>query len=292
MNVSVGVCAYNEEKNIGNLLEKLLNIKSKNFNIYEIIVVSDGSTDKTNEIIKEYQKKSKKIKAIIRRDRTGKVNAINQILNKARSDIIILESADNLPKDDAYERLLEPFKDENIGITCSRIAPLNKENGFMTFLGNFMYKLHHEISLKYPKYGELIAFRKVIKKIPNTAVDEECIAMLIKNQGYKGLYCANSLVYNKTPTNIRDFLKQRRRIFAGHLELRRKYKFWVPTTSNSTIFFQILKDKDYLIKHFFWIIMAISLELYGRILGAMDLYLIRRHHYMWDIAYSTKNPKD
>ncbi len=170
--------------------------------------------------------------------------------------------------------------------------PSNKGKDFMTFLGKFMYKLHHEIALKQPKYGEMIAFRNIIKKIPNSAVDEECIAMIISKKGYKRVYCPDAIVYNKTPTNIRDFLKQRRRIYAGHLELKTKYKFHVPTVSNSTIFFQILKDKSYLIKHFLWIKLAILLELYGRLLGIIDLFIRKKHHYKWDIAYSTKNPKN
>ncbi len=64
MNISIGICAYNEEKNIGNLLKRLISIKPKKANIKEIIIVSDGSIDKTNEIIKNFQKRSKKIKAI------------------------------------------------------------------------------------------------------------------------------------------------------------------------------------------------------------------------------------
>jgi len=292
INVSVGVCAYNEEKNIGNLLDRLLGIKSRKVNIKEIILVSDGSTDRTNEIISNFQRKSKKVKSIIRKKRYGKVNAINQILKKAKSQIIILESADNFPKNGAFDKLVEPFKDKNAGITSGHIVPINKGNNFMTFLGKFMYKLHHEIALENPKYGEMIAFRKVIKKIPNSAVDEESIAMIITNKGYRGIYCPDAIVYNKTPTNIRDFIKQRRRIYAGHLELKTKYKFHVPTVSNSTIFFQILKDKPYLIKHFLKIKLAILLELYARFLGIIDLFIRKKHHYRWDIAYSTKNPRN
>jgi poly-beta-1,6-N-acetyl-D-glucosamine synthase len=291
MNISVGVCAYNEEKNLGILLNKLLTDISKEIPIKEIIVVSDGSSDKTNIIIKSFQGRSKKIKAIIRKNRYGKVNAINEIIKKANSDIIIMESADNIPKDGAYKRLIEPFKDESIGIIGGRIVPINKGNGFMTFLGTFMYKLHHEIAVEDPKYGELIAFRNVINKVPLSAVDEECIAMLVCNKGYRGVYCPEAIVYNKTPTNIGDFVKQRRRIYAGHLELKMKYKFHVPTVSNSTIFLQIFQDKPYLKKNIGWIIPAVMLELYSRFLGAVDLLIFKKHHYKWDMACSTKNPQ-
>ena len=53
MDVSVGIMAFNEEKNMGRLLKALLSQELKKVRIEEIIVVSDGSTDKTNEIVKE-----------------------------------------------------------------------------------------------------------------------------------------------------------------------------------------------------------------------------------------------
>ncbi len=55
MDISVGVIAYNEENNIANLLDSLLKQSAR---IKEIVVVSSGSTDKTNEIVKEFIAKS------------------------------------------------------------------------------------------------------------------------------------------------------------------------------------------------------------------------------------------
>jgi len=57
LNVDVCICAYNEEANISNLLTALLNQKTKLIEISNIVVVSSGSTDKTNDITKEFIKK-------------------------------------------------------------------------------------------------------------------------------------------------------------------------------------------------------------------------------------------
>jgi biofilm PGA synthesis N-glycosyltransferase PgaC len=54
--VSIGICVYNEEKNIGRLLDKLLTQKTDLSDISEIYVVSSGSKDRTNEIVRTFAK--------------------------------------------------------------------------------------------------------------------------------------------------------------------------------------------------------------------------------------------
>jgi len=69
--VSIGICAYNEEKNIGRLLDRLLKEK-KLYTLKEIIVVASGCTDGTEGIVKQYTSKCEKINLIVERGRKGK----------------------------------------------------------------------------------------------------------------------------------------------------------------------------------------------------------------------------
>lgn len=282
MNISIGICAYNEEKNIRNLLNILI---KQNLPIKEIIVVSDASNDKTEQIVKTI--KDKRIKLIIQKKRKGKAAAINRFLKIATSPILILESGDNLPKEDTIENLVNHFSDPDVGIVGSHVCPENTKSNFEGFMGNFIYELHHHIAMQKPKFGELIAFRNVIKKIPNTAVDEESIAMLIQKQGYKLEYCPNAIVYNKMPTTIKDILKQRRRIYAGHLDLKKEHNYSASTLNNFKILWIVLKkiNKD----NFRYIFKSVFLEAIGRFLGIYDLYIKKNCHYIWDIAETTKD---
>src|SRR3989304_4637276 len=93
LSVSVGICAYNEEKNICNILASLLGQRCAHVHIEEIIVVSDGSTDQTNEIVRNFSDHDK-IKPIIFKERRGKFAAINEFLKNAKSSILVLSSAD------------------------------------------------------------------------------------------------------------------------------------------------------------------------------------------------------
>lgn len=287
MDVSVGIMAFNEEKNIGRLLKAILSQKLNQIKITKIVIVSDGSTDKTDKIVKKFAKKNKIVKLITRNKRKGKALAINQFIKVARSEILALESADTLPNKDCIEKLCLPLFKKNVGICASHPIPINKKDSLMGFTVNLLWSLHHRISLKSPKFGELIAFKNIINKIPDTAVDEEYIAMLIQKKGFLAKYVPNAIVFNKGPTTARDFLRQRRRIYCGHLELKKKSHYEVPTINNFNIFKTLITNLDIKSKHLIWTFGAVILEAYARLLGTTDFYT-KKKHFVWEISKSTK----
>lgn len=287
MDISVGVMAFNEEKNIGRLLKAILSQKINQIKITEIIVVSDGSTDKTDEIVRRFMKKSKIVKLITRNKRKGKALAINRFIKTAKSEILVLESADTLPKRNCIEKLCLLLLNKNIGICASHPIPINKKDSFMGFTINILWSLHHRISLKNPKFGELIAFKKVINEIPTTAVDEEYIAMLIQKKGLLAKYVPDAIVFNKGPTTAKDFLRQRRRIYCGHLELKKKKNYNVPTINNFNIFKTLIANLNIKPKYLIWTFGAVMLEAYARLLAMID-FCTRKEHTIWKIAETTK----
>ncbi|MGB9748591.1 MAG: glycosyltransferase [Candidatus Woesearchaeota archaeon] len=285
--VSIGIPAYNEEKNILNILNALLKQKLKNVFIKEIIVVSDGSTDSTCDLVKEFIKKHKtrKIKLIHYKERKGKWFAINVFLKNSRFKHLVLSSADVIPKENMIEELCKPLFNKEIGIVASHPIPTNKSNTYLGFAVNFLWKLHHEISKINPKFGETIAFKKLFNKINKIEVDEEFIAYLIQLKGLKGFYAENAIVYNHGPERISDYLNQRRRIFCGHLKLMKKYKYKVPTLNNVRLIKIVLRKIN--LKNFNKIIFTILIEALSRFLGGID-YIINKEHYKWEIAKTTK----
>ncbi len=151
--VSLGIMAYNEEENIGKLLEKLLLQKTNIANIIEIVIVASGCTDRTEDIVKEWNKKDERIKLTHQEKREGKASAINLFLKNAKGEIIILESADTIPADDAVEELTLKFTDEKVGAAGSYVIPTRVKENFLGFYINTFWMLHHKISLKHPNVG-------------------------------------------------------------------------------------------------------------------------------------------
>lgn len=286
MDVSIGVMAYNEEKNIALLLQRLLGQKTKKVTIKEIVVVS-CSDDNTNSIVKNFEKKNSVVRLLVEAQREGKSAAINKFLKEANSDVIVLESADTLPEKNAVEQLCNPLRAERIGVVGAKVIPLAGNNDFFNYVSTLLWGLHHELALHKPKFGEMVAFRHPKEELSNTAVDEEEIASMMELQGLRIVYEPGAVVYNKGPENVKDFIIQRRRIYCGHLALKKK-GYIVSTLNSLKVLKAALKIYPFLKKPLYFLGASI-LEMTGRTLGLID-YLRKKDHLVWKTAKTTKNP--
>lgn len=313
MLVSVGVMAYNEEANIGALLDSLLEQTQEKIKIEEIFVVASGCTDRTVPIVCSYLDKDERIKLIEQIQRQGKASAINLFLEQAKGDVLILESADTLPLPDTCEKLVAPFFKPEIGMSGAHPIPLNNPHNFVGYAAHFLWRLHHKLAQHQPKLGEMVAFRNVVPQIPaDTAVDEASIEAIITQQGMELTYAGNALVLNKGPDTLNDFLKQRRRIANGHLHLQHHQGYATSTLGTNlirTVLWEELSHKLCRMKMLFvrkrygwlnccitgyakrgmWALGVICLEVWARLLGSYDFYFAKRNPVKWDIASTTKN---
>ena len=132
--ISFLMAAHNEEKIIAKALENLISLPYKN---YEIIIGLDGCTDKTEEIVNSFEKKSKKIRHYNLNMREGKPAVINKIIKKAKGEIIIIHDSDWIFKvkdRDSLKQLLEIFNDSKVGCIADSFSvqyPARKEAGIL-----------------------------------------------------------------------------------------------------------------------------------------------------------------
>jgi poly-beta-1,6-N-acetyl-D-glucosamine synthase len=287
--VTIGIAAYNEEQNIQKLLQSIFSQRRSSFLISEILVVSSGSTDKTNTIVKKLAKKYHKIKLFKQTKRLGKASAVNIIISQAKEDIIILCSADILLANETLEKLVQPFKIKNVGIVGSHPIPLNNPKTFFGYAAHMLWSLHHFISLESPKMGECIAFRKVFRQIPVlSAVDEVNIESLIKGQGYKALYAPKAIIYNMGAESLSEFIARRRHIYAGHLVTLYEYGYRVSTISSPRILFLLIKHFTFSWRYLCFTPIIVILEAYGRWLGYLDYKFGFKTHTIWQRTETTK----
>lgn len=282
--------AYNEGQNIAKLLLALEEQQLKNVCIDDITVVASGCTDDTCDIVRKFAEKNPKIILIEQKNREGKSAAINLWIKNSASKILVLESADTLPENSTIEKLVTPFENSSIGMTGSHPVPINDPRSFSGFAAHLLWGLHHLIALKKPKMGEMVAFRNVIESIPpESAVDEDSIEAEIIKKGYQTFYCSSAIVRNKGPENIKDFLRQRRRIYAGHLWLEKKSGHIVPTMNGFRIFKLLIRNSSFDARALFFTPLTILLEICGRMLGWYDFRILKKNPVIWKIASSTKN---
>ena len=105
------------------------------------------------------------------------------------------------------------------------------------------------------------------------------------------IYEPACVVYNKGPLTIRDFLKQRRRIYAGHMQVRDQQNYEASTMKVSPIARQLITCHDFTMstpKQVMWTLGTVILEGYARLQGYYD-YRRKREHHIWQMVDSTKN---
>lgn len=286
---SIGVMAYNEAHNIRRLLNALCQQMTEECEITEIIVLASGCTDGTEDVVTEFCAKNPLVRLIVQPQREGKASAINLFLRHATSDILVMESADTIPEATTIERLVAPFADPEVGMTGGHPVPVNDPRTFMGFAAALLWELHHHIAMDHPKLGELTAVRRVFHRIPfDSAVDEANMEPLISGQGYQLQYVPEAVVYNRGPATVHDFLKQRRRIYAGHLKMRHRQGYAVATMRGSRVARALMRCWRWNRQFLFWAPAVVALEMYGRLLGWFDYRVKKRSHAIWDIATTTK----
>ena len=226
--LTVGICVYNEELNIGTLLKNIL-FNQQPPSKSEVLVVCSGCTDDTVKIVQEFQKKDSKIRAIIEKERNGKTSAVNHILANAMGDVILFISADTLPNKNCFSKLVSKFEDPKVGIVCGKPVPTNSTTSLVGKIVQLLWSFHDQVFIEMSKTGqlryasEIFCIRKgIVNKIPlNTVNDDAYIALTAKKKGWIISYEPRGIVSITGPKTFLDYFKQRRRILWGHNQVKK-----------------------------------------------------------------------
>jgi len=236
LSVSVCVCAYNEENNIERAVRSVYSQRTDIFDVAEVIIVSSGSTDNTDDIVRSLTREFPSLALVRQEERKGKNSAINEFLDMKKGNVCVLLNADNILRDEfSLHHLVSPFGDEKVGIVGGHPVPTNDPKDIAGFASHMIWSMHHHISLKVPKIGELVAFRDVGTRLPtDMQSDEDIIKMELEKKGYSAVYAPDAVVLNRGPGNVDDFMKQRIRVNIGeeHMKMRFDYSF---STHNSKL---------------------------------------------------------
>jgi GGDEF domain-containing protein len=287
---SVGVMAYNEEANIGPALDSILRQQPSAGRITELIVVASGCEDRTAAIVADIAASDRRVRLIEQERREGKASAINLFIGASHAPVLVMVSADVLVEDSALDALLRHFDDPTVGMVGGHPTPVNGEGTFLGHAVHLQWRLHDRIARRAPKLGEIVAFRNVVPSIPlDTAVDEISIQALISQLGYRLVYEPQAVVYNRGPATVPDFLRQRRRIYAGHLRVRDQQGYSAPTMNAARVARALRGSGSFATpRAALWSVGTVGLEATARALGAYDV-MRRRSSHVWKISDTTKD---
>jgi len=219
--VSLIIAAYNEEDVIREKIENTLQLDYPGS--IEIIVASDGSSDRTNEIAGDYEARG--VRLIAYGERRGKTSVINDTVGRAEHDIVVLSDANTMYDRGALRHLVKYFNDSSVAVVVGEMTLASASDAHKSET----YYWHYEVMLKFMENklgailganGGIYALRKELFEPvpPDTIVDDFVIPLKIREKGYRLVYSPEARGFEKTAQDIYAETVRRRRIAAGNFQ--------------------------------------------------------------------------
>lgn len=223
--VTIIIPAYNEEESIARTIESALSLDYRKDKL-EIIVVDDGSKDKTYEIAKKFVSKAGPTVKVFTKPNGGKGSALNLGIKNAKGDIIVSMDADSFVNADALRKMV-PYFDNEMVMAVTPSMGVYKPKGILQrvqqveyYMGVFLRKSLSTINAIHITPGAFSAYRKSFflkyggYDEGNITEDLE-IALRIQSKGYAIENSPKSVVYTMSPNTFNSLLVQRRRWYTG-----------------------------------------------------------------------------
>lgn len=228
--ISIVIPAYNEEDNIARCLDSIL---SSDYPLekLQILVIDDGSTDRTLKIAKSYEDRG--VKAFHKKN-SGKANSLNYGIKKATGDILATLDADSYILRDSIRKMLPHFNEKAVVAVTAAVKTEPPKN-FIQELQKveYIYTLFSRrilcfIEAVHVTPGPFSMFKRwVFDEIggfdPNNILEDQEIAMRIQSHNYKIRSSLDASVYTEVPESFMGLLNQRTRWHRGGLHNAAKY---------------------------------------------------------------------
>ncbi len=216
--VSVLIPAYNEEKSIKETIKSVL---AQDYENLEVIVIDDGSKDKTFEVAKSI--KDHRLR-IFRKEHEGKSKALNFGLSKAKGEIIVTTDADTLLDNSAVNELVRRFYNDVVAVG-GQVRVLGKSflerAQDIEHLRIAMFRRAKELEDLSVAPGPISAFRKevLIKAggFVESIVEDYATTKEVRKFG-KVVYSPKAKAFTQMHLSLKNLWKQRKRWFLGDLE--------------------------------------------------------------------------
>jgi len=265
------ITSYNEEGSIRQKLENTLNLDYPKDKL-EIIVASDGSTDKTDEIVKEFKDKG----VILHRveGRVGKTETQNQTVKVAKGDIIIFSDATTEYHKDAIKKIVRNYNDPTVGAVSGRyeyIDPKGTQVGLATILfwryENFIKSRQTRIKTITGACGCIYSVRRELYEPLRKDVISDLVEPLkILEKGYRIAFEPEAVAYEQTTEKTSQEFNMRIRVISRGMNGLLSAKSLLNPLRYGFVSFQLFSHKvlRWLIPFFVTLLFFANLALLGK----------------------------
>lgn len=258
--VTILVAAYNEQECIEDKIKNSLAINYPKDKL-KIAFVTDGSTDKTAEIISQYAD----IQLFHKVGRSGKMAAINRVMPLISTPITVFSDANAMLNTESVREIVKHFFNEKVGVVAGE-KRIVKSTGKTTEVGegiywkyeSFLKKLDSELYSAVGAAGELYAIRtELFEELESdTLLDDFVLSLKICQNGYVTAYEPNAYATETASLNSAEELKRKIRICAGGFQSTFRLTGLLNPFKNGTLTFQYISHR--LLR---WIVVPFALVL-------------------------------
>ncbi len=241
MRFSVIVPSYNSRLTIASCLEALLS-QSVPLSEYEIIVVDDGSTDGTEEVVRRYGV------IYLSQPHRGPAAARNLGVAQAAGEIVLFTDADCIPATDWIEKMSLPFEDDEIvgakGVyrtrqreLIARFVQLEYEDKYEKMRRNRFIDFVDTYSAGYRR-DVLLANDGFDTGFPEASVEDQEFSFRLAERGYKMVFQPQAIVYHHHASDLQSYVRKKFRIGYWKVRLHARHPQKIVSDSHTP---QVLK---------------------------------------------------
>lgn len=221
--VTLLIAANNEEAVIEKKIKNCLEIEYPK-DRFQILIVNDGSSDHTAEIVKRFATDG--IELVDLPERHGKMAALNRAMPFARGEVIVFSDANNFYRPDTIIELVTPYCNPGIGgtsgtkVVIEGDGNLGASEGLYWKYEAFIKKQETRLGSCTSASGEILSIRKSLYITPPDDIinDDFFLAIQVIHQGYRFVYAPGARSYERVSLTAQDEIKRRTRIIAGRYQ--------------------------------------------------------------------------
>lgn len=221
--VTVLVAAYNEEDYICEKIENTLGLSYPSDKLH-LLVVTDGSSDRTPELVKKYAS----VTLLHQPERQGKIAAVQRSMPYVNTDIIIFTDANTMLNDEAILNMVRHYEDKKVGAVAGEKRILAKEKDAANGAGEGIYWKYESTLKRWDSElysvvgaaGELFSIRKeLFEPVPHdTLIEDFYLTLRIAQKGYRVIYEPEAYAVEGPSASVGEELKRKIRIAAGGIQ--------------------------------------------------------------------------
>ena len=221
--VTLFIPAYNEKDYVDQKIKNSMELDYP-MNKLKIYWVTDGSDDGTNKILKKYEN----VQVFHKAQRKGKIHAMNRVMPKVTTPIVIFSDANTLLGKDSIKHIVQCFANQKVGCVSGEKRIFNKDKDTASGAGEGLYwkyestlkKWDAELHSVVGAAGELFAIRtELYKEVEqDTLLDDFIISLRVAQSGYTIQYNPNAFAIESASANVEEELKRKIRISAGGIQ--------------------------------------------------------------------------